>query len=82
MAMADRPWATAVATTRPATSPPSEQNEEATTTETGQDMDKTRELLLRYQGKNGFDGACHVRGYEQSGQLPVEIAGALDASVK
>ncbi len=26
-------------------------------------MDKTRELLLRYQGKNGFDGVCHVRVY-------------------
>ena len=41
-------------------------------------MDKTRELLLRYQGKNGFDGVCHVRVYEQPGQLPTVIAGALE----
>ncbi len=32
-------------------------------------MDKTRELLLRYQGLNGFDGLCHIRVYEQPGQL-------------
>ena len=41
-------------------------------------MNKTRELLLRYQGKNGFDGVCYVRVYEQPGQLPTVIAGALE----
>jgi hypothetical protein len=41
-------------------------------------MDLTRELLLTYQGLNGFDGLCHIRVYEQPGQLPVVIAGALD----
>ncbi len=41
-------------------------------------MELTRELLLPYQGLNGFDGVCHVRVYEQPGQLPVVIVGALD----
>jgi len=41
-------------------------------------MDLTRELLLPYQGLNGIDGLCHVRIYEQAGQLPVVIAGGLD----
>ncbi len=40
-------------------------------------MNNTRELLLAYQGMNGFDGLCHVRVYEQLGQLPTVIAGAL-----
>jgi hypothetical protein len=37
----------------------------------------TRELLLPYQGLNGFDGLCHVRVYEDPGRLPVAIAGGL-----
>ncbi len=41
-------------------------------------MHLTRELLLPYQGLNGFDGLCHVRVYEQPGQLPIVIAGGLD----
>jgi hypothetical protein len=41
-------------------------------------MSDTRELLLTYQGMNGFDGLCHVRVYEQPGQLPTVIAGALE----
>ena len=41
-------------------------------------MNKTRELLLRYQGKNGFDGVCHVRLYEQPEELPTVIAGGLE----
>ena len=48
------------------------------TTETEPDMDLTRELLLPYQGLNGFDGLCHIRVYEQPGRLPVVIAGGLD----
>jgi hypothetical protein len=36
-----------------------------------------RELLLPYQGLNGFDGLCHVRVYEDPGRLPVAIAGGL-----
>jgi len=41
-------------------------------------MDLTCELLLPYQGLNGFDGLCHIRVYEQPGRLPVVIAGGLD----
>ena|SRR5271154_1051552 len=41
-------------------------------------MDLTRELLLPYQGLDAFDGLCHIRVYEQPGQLPVVIAGGLD----
>jgi hypothetical protein len=41
-------------------------------------MNLTRDLLLTYQGLNGFDGLCHVRIYEQPGQLPIVIVGALD----
>jgi hypothetical protein len=41
-------------------------------------MDLTRELLLPYQGLNGLDGLCHIRIYEQPGQLPIVLAGALD----
>jgi hypothetical protein len=41
-------------------------------------MDLTRELLLSYQGLNDFDGLCHIRVYEQPGQQPIVIAGALD----
>jgi hypothetical protein len=41
-------------------------------------MNLTRELLLPYQGLNSFDGLCHIRVYEQPGQLPVVIAGGLD----
>jgi hypothetical protein len=41
-------------------------------------MNLTRERLLTYQGLNDFDGLCHVRIYEQPGQLPIVIAGALD----
>lgn len=41
-------------------------------------MHLTRELLLPYQGLNDFDGLCHIRVYEQPGQLPVVIAGELD----
>ncbi len=37
----------------------------------------THELLLPYQGLNGFDGLCHVRVYQHPGQLPVVIAGGL-----
>jgi hypothetical protein len=40
-------------------------------------MELTSELLLTYQGKNGYDGLCHVRVYEEAGQLPVVLAGAL-----
>jgi hypothetical protein len=38
----------------------------------------TRDLLLPYQGPDAFDGLCHIRVYEQSGRLPVVIAGGLD----
>lgn len=41
-------------------------------------MDLTRELLLPYQGLNRYDGLAHIRIYEQAGQLPVVLAGALD----
>jgi hypothetical protein len=41
-------------------------------------MELTRELLLPYQGPDGFDGLCHIRAYEQPGRLPVVIAGGLD----
>jgi hypothetical protein len=41
-------------------------------------MDLTRELLLPYQGLDAFNGLCHIRVYEQPGQLPVVIAGGLD----
>lgn len=41
-------------------------------------MDLTRELLLPYQGLHGLDGLAHIRIYEQSGQLPLVLAGALD----
>jgi hypothetical protein len=41
-------------------------------------MHLTRELLLPYQGLNDFDGLCHIRVYEQPGQLPIVIAGGLD----
>jgi hypothetical protein len=43
----------------------------------GQPVKLTHELLLPYQGLNGFDGLCHVRIYEDPGQLPVTIAGGL-----
>jgi hypothetical protein len=38
----------------------------------------TRELLLPYHGLDAFDGLCHIRTYEQTGRLPVVIAGELD----
>ena len=41
-------------------------------------MELTRELLLPYQGLDAFNGLCHLRVYEQPGQLPVAIAGGLD----
>lgn len=41
-------------------------------------MELTRELLLPYQGLDAFNGLCHLRVYEQPGQLPVVIAGGLD----
>jgi hypothetical protein len=41
-------------------------------------MQLTRELLLAYPGLHGLDGLCHLRVYEQPGQSPVAIAGALD----
>ena len=41
-------------------------------------MELTRELLLAYPGLHGLDGLCHLRVYEQPGQLPAAIAGALD----
>jgi hypothetical protein len=41
-------------------------------------MKLTRELLLPYQGLHSIDGLCHVRVYEQPGELPVVIAGGLD----
>ncbi len=41
-------------------------------------MDLARELLLTYQGLDAFNGLCHIRVYEQPGQLPVVIAGGLD----
>jgi hypothetical protein len=41
-------------------------------------MNLTRELLLPYQGLDAFNGLCHIRVYEQPGQLPVVIAGGLD----
>jgi hypothetical protein len=41
-------------------------------------MELTRELLLPYQGLDAFDELCHLRVYEQPGQLPVVIAGGLD----
>jgi hypothetical protein len=41
-------------------------------------MNLTRELLLPYQGLNGFDGLCHIRVYERPGYLPIVIAGGLD----
>jgi hypothetical protein len=41
-------------------------------------MQLTQEALLPYQGFHGTYGVCHVRVYEEPGQLPVVIAGALD----
>jgi hypothetical protein len=41
-------------------------------------MDLSRELLLPYQGLHGLDGLAHIRIYEQPGQLPLVLAGALD----
>ena len=40
-------------------------------------MDLTRELLLPYQGLNGFDGLCHIRVYEQPGRLPMNRPGKV-----
>lgn len=47
---------------------------------TRQQMRLTHELLLPYQGLNGFDGLCHIRVYEEPGKLPVAIAGGLTDS--
>jgi hypothetical protein len=41
-------------------------------------MDLTRELLLPYQGIDGLDGLCHIRIYEQPGQPPLVLSGALE----
>jgi hypothetical protein len=41
-------------------------------------MELTRELLLPYQGLDALNGLCHLRVYEQPGQLPVVIAAGLD----
>jgi hypothetical protein len=43
-------------------------------------MELTTEALLSYQGLNGTYGVCHARVYEQPGQLPVVLAGAVEDS--
>ena len=40
-------------------------------------MRLTHELLLPHPGINRMDGLSHIRVYEQPGQLPVVITGAL-----
>lgn len=40
-------------------------------------MELTKEVLLSFQGLNGFPGLAHVRLFEESGRPPVAVVGRL-----